>query len=74
MAGCRGGLPLLPGNPCPSSRAKSSRGRPVSRLELNCDTCGSNVVDPPEKQSDYPTQVCCKAALAKAKAKQRDSG
>ena len=66
--------PPLAREPLPFLPRQSSWGRPVSRLELNCDTCGSNVVDPPEKQSDYPTQVCCKAALAKAKAKQRDSG
>jgi len=41
----------------------------VMRLELVCETCGSRIVDPPTIPNDRPVLVCCKASLAKAKAR-----
>jgi hypothetical protein len=46
----------------------SKRDR-VMRLELVCETCGSRIVDPPTIPNDRPVLVCCKASLAKAKAR-----
>lgn len=67
--------PVLPRNKVsPSSRAL----RPSSKSLVGPHTnqlrnCGSRVADPPERLGDWPTQVCCKASLAKAKAEQRGS-
>ena len=49
----------------------------MTRLEFTCETCGSQIADPPRIASDRPVRVCCKASLAKAKTKgfgNRDPG
>ena len=40
----------------------------MTRLKLTCETCGSQIADPPSIARDRPVRVCCKASLAKAKA------
>ncbi len=49
--------------------AASLEGDRVMRLELTCETCGSQIADPPTIPNDRPVLVCCKASLAKAKAR-----
>jgi hypothetical protein len=44
-------------------------GNRVMRLELTCETCGSQIADPPKTYRGRPVRVCCKASLAKAKGK-----
>ena len=37
------------------------------RLGLICETCGSQIADPPKTNTERPVRVCCRASLAKAK-------
>jgi hypothetical protein len=39
-------------------------------IQLTCETCGARIAEPPAVDTERPVKVCCKASLAKAKAKQ----